>query len=157
MSPEDDVPLLPQLGFRSSHERSEFLLRVVRFMLARHISFTQIEEALVAGGVPPKTADQLVELVIQNLEGRRPTLDALAAIDVPTDALTALGLARDANLIPPESLLAAALGIAPAPEFAFVKRPSFRAVRHGTPRAILVLTAAIVCAVVLAVAVLVLR
>ncbi|AWM42006.1 hypothetical protein GobsT_68530 [Gemmata obscuriglobus] len=145
----DEFPAFPPPHQLEPHERYELLLRAVRYLLTRHISFTQIEAALVAGGVPSEVAEQLVELVVQNLQGLSPAADAFDAVEVPPVALAALGFVPDMNAIPPESLLAVAQGVAPAPDFAFVKRPSFRATRHGTPRAVLLLTAAIVSAVVL--------
>ena len=71
--------------------RYEYLLRVIRYWLARKMSFTEIEEALVAVGIAPKPAEQIVELVIQDLQGRVRAPGEFPDVDVPLAAIEALG------------------------------------------------------------------
>lgn len=155
----DNLPEFAASGQFPQRDRYELLLRAVRYLLARHVSFTQIEDALVAGGIAPDKAERLVELVIQDIQGGQPALDRFEALDVPPEAFDALGFAVDLRSVAPNSLLGVALGRAPAPEFAFAASSEVptRAVRRGTPVAVLLLTACIVALTVLGVVLLALK
>jgi len=72
-------------------ERYELLLRAIRFLLARRVSFTSIEEVLTGGGIAPALAERVVELVIQELTGRVHVPGTYPEFEVPVAALVALG------------------------------------------------------------------
>jgi hypothetical protein len=83
--------------------RYEFLLRIIRYYLSRGASFTQIEEELVAAGLPPGPVEQIVELVIQDLQGRRRPLGAYPWVDVTPAVIAAMGFdVRDLSGAPPD-------------------------------------------------------
>lgn len=103
--------------------RYEYLLRVVRFLLVRGVSFSSIEERLVEAGIPPDSAEQLVELVIQATQGRVHPPGAYPEVDVSPAVLDALGFSVDGVQLHAGSPLEAAVR-GPAPEFAFAARTS---------------------------------
>lgn len=73
------------------HERYELMLRAIRFLLARGVSFTSLEEVLAGGGVAPNAAERVVELVAQELNGRVHPPGTYPPFEVPGAALEALG------------------------------------------------------------------
>lgn len=74
-----------------AQSRYEFLLRVIRHLLARGVSFTSIEESLVAAGIAPDSAEQIVELVLQDVQGRTRSPGGFPHADVTPAVLEALG------------------------------------------------------------------
>lgn len=121
------MPTFDELA-NDPHARYEYLLRIIRYWLARKMSFTEIEEALVAAGIAPKPAEQIVELVIQDLQGRVRAPGEFPDVDVPLTAIEALGFDARARAAWSEAPTSE-----PLPEMAFAD-PT-RATRAAVSRA----------------------
>lgn len=88
---DDDFVPVERPSELDARARYEYLLQIIRYWLARRMSFTEIEDTLAAAGVAPAHAEQIVELVIQDLQGRKRAPGAFPDVDIPPAAIEALG------------------------------------------------------------------
>jgi hypothetical protein len=117
--PRDGPPPAPEADAR---ERYEQLLRGIRYLLrARADSFTWIAETLVSVGLPAGPVGQLVEAVVQSLQGCMLAPDAYPQLAVPAAAFAALGLPPPGKNFDRQLYTPGATTSEPNPEFGFAK------------------------------------